>query len=144
MSLPQRQVGQVKFFNADNNYGFIQPLDGTSDVFVHVSEIVPRYVHNTYRRRDLENHAKLYSGEYVMYTLQPPNHPGENLTAAFVTGLHDTRGQPGPLMCDFGQVTFESYSRHQFPPPAPEPAPSPTECRSPDDDTDSAACEPSQ
>ncbi len=31
--------GTIKWFNATKGYGFIQPADGTSDVFVHISDM---------------------------------------------------------------------------------------------------------
>ena len=31
--------GTIKWFNATKGYGFIQPEDGTADVFVHISDV---------------------------------------------------------------------------------------------------------
>ena len=32
-------TGTVKFFNANNGYGFIEPEDGSKDAFVHISAV---------------------------------------------------------------------------------------------------------
>lgn len=50
--------GTVKWFNPARGFGFIQPNDGSSDVFVHISAL---------ERSDLEN---LLEGQKVQFDVE--------------------------------------------------------------------------
>ncbi|MEW5704288.1 MAG: cold-shock protein [Pseudomonadota bacterium] len=52
-------VGTVKWFNSVKGYGFIQPEDGSKDVFVHISAV---------QRAGLNT---LTEGQRVEYELSP-------------------------------------------------------------------------
>ncbi len=51
-------TGTVKWFNPAKGYGFIQPEDGSSDVFVHISAVQQAGI------------AKLGEGQKVSYELE--------------------------------------------------------------------------
>jgi CspA family cold shock protein len=53
--------GTVKWFNATKGYGFIQPSDGTADVFVHITDV---------QRSGLQG---LREGEQVEFEVQRGN-----------------------------------------------------------------------
>ena len=38
-------IGTVKWFNATKGYGFIQPDDGSKDVFLHISDVQSSGIH---------------------------------------------------------------------------------------------------
>jgi len=66
-------IGTVKWFNAQKGYGFIQPEDGSNDVFVHISAV---------ERAGL---GSLNEGQKVSFDLQRGNQgktSAENLQAA--------------------------------------------------------------
>jgi cold shock protein len=51
-------IGTVKWFNAPRGYGFIQPDDGSKDVFVHVSAV------------ELSDLGNLQEGQKLGYELE--------------------------------------------------------------------------
>jgi CspA family cold shock protein len=51
-------TGTVKWFNAQKGYGFIQPSDGSKDVFVHVTAVERAGMHT------------LSEGQRVSYEIQ--------------------------------------------------------------------------
>ncbi len=52
-------TGTVKWFNSVKGYGFIQPEDGSKDVFVHVSAVEGAGL------------SSLSEGQKISYELQP-------------------------------------------------------------------------
>jgi CspA family cold shock protein len=58
-------TGTVKWFNAQKGYGFIQPEDGTKDVFVHISAV---------ERSGMGN---LREGQKVSYDVERDNRSGK-------------------------------------------------------------------
>jgi CspA family cold shock protein len=66
-------IGTVKWFNSQKGYGFIQPDDGSKDVFVHISAV---------ERSGMGN---LTEGQKVSYEVQRGQQgkfSAENLQAA--------------------------------------------------------------
>jgi cold shock protein len=44
--LDEMPTGRVKFYNDDEGYGFIEPDDGSKDVFVHITSVSDASVNN--------------------------------------------------------------------------------------------------
>ncbi len=58
-------TGTVKWFNAQKGFGFIQPEDGSKDVFVHISAV---------ERAGLQN---LNEGQKISYELVADRRSGK-------------------------------------------------------------------
>ena len=66
-------TGTVKWFNSQKGYGFIQPDDGSKDVFVHISAV------------ERAGMANLHEGQKLSYEVQRGQQgkpSAENLKAA--------------------------------------------------------------
>lgn len=54
--------GNVKWFNTQKGFGFIQPIDGSADVFVHISQVEKSGLRNLHEKQsvlyDLEHDKK--------------------------------------------------------------------------------------
>ena len=61
--------GTVKWFNTQKGYGFIQPDDGSKDVFVHISAV---------ERAGMSN---LNEGQKVSYELERDQRSGKTSAA---------------------------------------------------------------
>jgi CspA family cold shock protein len=59
-------MGTVKWFNSEKGYGFIQPDDGSKDVFVHVSAV------------EQAGLRSLNEGQKVSYELQADRRTGKS------------------------------------------------------------------
>lgn len=64
--------GTVKWFNATKGYGFIQPEDGSEDVFVHISAV------------ERSGHSTLNEGQQLSYELQRDERKGKTSAANLV------------------------------------------------------------
>ncbi len=58
-------IGTVKWFNSQKGYGFIQPEDGSKDVFVHISAV---------ERAGLNG---LHEGQKVIFELERDQRSGK-------------------------------------------------------------------
>ena len=61
--------GTVKFFNTDKGFGFIQPDDGSSDAFVHISAL------------ERSGISSLTEGQVVEYELEIDSRSGKQAAA---------------------------------------------------------------
>jgi cold shock CspA family protein len=87
-SIPERFIGQVKWFNNKTGYGFITAISGENkgkDIFVHQTTI--RVAQSQYKY--------LVEGEYVEFQLSNSTTGNHEFQAVDVTGI-----QEGSLMCE--------------------------------------------
>ncbi|EOK3027637.1 cold shock-like protein CspB [Escherichia coli] len=56
--MSNKMTGLVKWFNADKGFGFISPVDGSKDVFVHFSAI------------QNDNYRTLFEGQKVTFSIE--------------------------------------------------------------------------
>ena len=86
--LPDRLLGQVKWFNNKAGYGFITVNDGDfsgKDIFIHYSAI--RVTNSQYKY--------LVQGEYVEFSLVKSSTDGHEFQAIDISGV-----KGGALMCE--------------------------------------------
>jgi CspA family cold shock protein len=59
-------IGTVKWFNATKGFGFIQPEDGSKDVFVHISAVERAGMHD------------LHEGQKISYDIVADRRTGKS------------------------------------------------------------------
>lgn len=66
------QSGTVKFFNVSKGFGFIQPDDGSKDVFVHISAIESAGIHslNEGQKVSFDTETDRRSGKLAVSSIQ--------------------------------------------------------------------------
>jgi cold shock protein len=66
------QTGIVKFFNTTKGFGFIQPEDGSKDVFVHVSALERAGMHslNEGQKVSFDTEQDSRSGKVAVRSIQ--------------------------------------------------------------------------
>jgi len=102
----ERVTGRVKWFNFQNGYGFItpiNPIEGTQDIFVHHTSI--NVNGNQYKY--------LVEGEYVEFTLETVNSREHSFHAVDITGI-----SRNALMCETRNKQREHVKQVPPAPPA--------------------------
>jgi CspA family cold shock protein len=64
-------VGTVKFFNTQKGFGFIQPSDGSKDVFVHISAVQRAGMHTLMEGQKVSFEVVTERGKQAASNLQP-------------------------------------------------------------------------
>ena len=76
-------TGTVKWFNATKGYGFIQPDDGSSDVFVHISAV------------EAAGMGSINEGDKLSFELEKDRKSGK-MSAGQLQKAYGSLGRPWP------------------------------------------------
>jgi len=63
-------IGTVKFFNVQKGFGFIQPNDGSKDVFVHISAVQRAGMHTLVEGQKVSFDVVMERGKTAASNLQ--------------------------------------------------------------------------
>jgi len=58
-------IGTVKFFNMQKGFGFIQPSDGSKDVFVHITAVQRAGMHTLVEGQRVSFDVVMERGKYA-------------------------------------------------------------------------------